>query len=222
MPGQLRILRRRIDASGLQALQARLRRHSGLPSLSMAILASAFRSIAALSASQGRDNRFLCAALGVALPADRGAGPLLQNITSLLPLLATVEEAADRDRLTCALHKQMRERIASGIDLGLLELTAYFGRRQRQARFALEVAIRYMFSLWFAFFRSMDQLGRTFLGCPIAEVFSVGPAWSPMGLTLLVNQYNEQLFLQATYAPDALSEQQAQEFLDWVVTDLLT
>jgi long-chain acyl-CoA synthetase len=218
---RLRVITRRFSPAQTEALEARVLRVCGLPSLSMAILASAFRVLARLAARRGgAAGRFLGAGLGVALRPGKSTEPLLQNVTSLLPVAAQQEQLGDRDELLRALNEQMRERLAADMDLGMLGLTALFGRRQRHARWMMEVGLRNLFSLWYAYFGSMDVAGRDFCGAPIREVFSTGPAWAPVGLTLLVNQYSGRLFFQITHVAGSVPEPLADEFLDLLLDDL--
>src|SRR5262249_946443 len=107
------------------------------------------------------------------------------------------------------------------IDLGLLELALAYCRRPWQAIWVVELFLRYCFSLWYAYFGSLDEVGDEFCGAAVDHVNSVGPTWAPMGLTLLANQYRGRLHLQATYALEAVPEALANAFLDRVVADLL-
>jgi hypothetical protein len=48
----------------------------------------------------------------------------------------------------------------------------------------------------------------------------VGPTWSPVGFTLLANQFRGRLLLQATHDPDLVPNPLADQVLDWIVDDL--
>jgi hypothetical protein len=113
----------------------------------------------------------------------------------------------------------MREHLTTEMDLGILALMALFGRRPRRAEWALEVALRHMFSLWYAFFGAPAGLG-PFCGAPVEAVYSAGPSWAPVGLTLLVNQFAGQLFFQTTSVPESVPASGAEDFLDILLADL--
>ena len=220
-PIRLRVITRQLGPEHAEALDARVLRACGLPSPSLAILASAFRVLDRLTAGRGgAAGRAFSAGLGIAFRPDRSAEPLLQNVTSLLPVAARPEELGDRDGLLRALNGRMREQLAADMDLGMLGLAALLGRRPRQARWVVEFALRHLVSLWYAYFGSMDAAGRAFCGAPVREAFSAGPAWPPVGLTLLVNRYGGRLFFQVTHVPASVPEALADEFLDLLLRDL--
>jgi hypothetical protein len=141
------------------------------------------------------------------------------NWTSLVPIGVQREDLADREALWRLLSGQLRERLASQTDLGLLGLAALFGRQPRHSLWAIELFLRYAFSLWYAYFGALT-LGEWFGGAGIEEVFSVGPCWAPTGLTLLANQHRGRLLLAATYVPEAVPEPQVNAFLDLLLADL--
>jgi hypothetical protein len=219
-PAQLRLATRCLDQLPTQALQARVQASRGIPSLSMAVLGSVFRTLARLAPSGGKRGRYFAVGIGVDLGLARGPAPVWQNLASLVPIWAETGDLQDRDRLVCGLGRQLRERLACDIDLGVLELAAIFARRPRQARWAIELLLRYCASLWYGYFGSLDGVGDRFCGAAIEQVFSAGPCWAPMGLTLLVNQYGGRLLFQATYIPDVVPEPLVNTFLDHLLDDL--
>ena len=184
----------------------------------MAVLASAFRVLNRLAPDQ--KSTTLVAGIGADLGMSGVIRPAVGNWTSLLPIGAQRSEAHDRDALRRSLSSQFRARLASGADIGVLELTMVFSRRQRQALWVIENFLRYGFSLWYAYFGSLDAFGEMFFGTAVEEMFSVGPCWAPMGLTLLVNQFHGCLQLQTTYVPEAVPLETATQFLDGVIDDL--
>ncbi len=64
-------------------------------------------------------------------------------------------------------------------------------------------------------------MGSRLCGVDIEEVFSAGPAWPPVGLTLLVNSFRGRLHFQATYAPECVADEVPAAFLDELLADLL-
>jgi hypothetical protein len=221
---QLRLALRRLGAVPTRALESRILRICGVPSLSMAILGSAFRALWRLAPRRAGAARghpwYLGAALGAELRPGKAAEPRLHNLSSLLPVLARPEDLADRDGLAVLLSRQLRQRLATDTDLGMLQLTALLGRQPRRARWAVEFGLRHLLSLWYAYFGPLDGVGGRFCGAAVKEVFSAGPSWSPVGLTLLVNQFGGQLFFLATYVPETVPESLVHDFLDLLLADL--
>jgi hypothetical protein len=216
-----RLAARRLEPAATSALAAHTVRTCGVPSLSMAVLASAFRAVAQLAGPAAKGG-YVNAGIGMDLGLSRGDGPALHNLATLVPLRADRADLADRDALMQMLSRQLRSHLAADIDLGILEHSAVFGRRQRQARWLIELMLRYCLSLWYGSFGTLRGLGTELYGVPIDAVFCAGPAWAPVGLTLLVNQFQGRLFLQATYVADCVPEPLANAFLDAVIADLPT
>jgi hypothetical protein len=216
--GRVALAVRRLEIDASTAVEERVRKVCGVPSLSMALLGSAFRQVARLAPAP--PTRPLVAGIGVDLGLRRNA-QLFQNQPSVVPIGAQLEGLTDRDGLVRLLNRQMRDCLTSEMDLGALELAAAFGRRPHQAEWALELFFRYGYSLWYAYFGALDAVGETFCGTPVDEVFSAGPTWSPMGLTLLINRFRGRLLLQATYLPSWVPGPLANDFLDGLIKDLM-
>jgi hypothetical protein len=214
-PAPLGVAARRLPPDATGALQDRVVRACGFPNLSMALLGSAFRTVARLAPPSPRTDAFM-AGIGLDL-GPRGDGPLLQNWTSLIPIAARRDELDDRDAAWRLLSRRLRERLADEADLGTLALAVAFGRRPRQALWATELFLRYAFSLWYAYFGGPDALGESFCGAAVEDLFSVGPCWPAVGVTLLVNRFRGALSFQATSAAGAAA---AGEFLDRLLGDL--
>jgi hypothetical protein len=219
-PARLRLVTRCLDQLPTHALRARVQTSCGIPSLSMAILGSIFRTLARLAPARAKRGRYFAVGIGVDLGLAPGPAPVWQNLASLVPIWAETGDLQDRDRLVCGLGHQLRERLACDIDLGVLELAAIFARRQRQVHWAVELLLRYCTSLWYGYFGSLDDIGEQFCGAALEQAFSAGPCWAPVGLTLLVNQYGGRLLLQATYIPDVVPEPLVNTFLDHLLSDL--
>jgi hypothetical protein len=209
---------RRLDREATAALRAQTVRICGMPSVSMGVLGSAFRAVAQLAGFAS--GHYLNAGIGVDLGLNRGGTPALQNLTTLLPLQVARRDLGDRDALIRTLSQKLREELSHDMDLGVLELAAVYGRQQHRARWAIELLLRYCVSLWYGSFGTLRDLGPQFCGTPVEEVFSAGPTWSPVGLTLLVNEFAGRLHLQATFIPEYVSASKVNDFLDAVLTDL--
>jgi hypothetical protein len=217
---RLRIATRTLEPDLTRAIGAQSTRLCGLPSLSMTILAAVFRAIGALG-PQGRNaDRNYIAGIGLDLNLRGGGQALLQNLLSVVAITAAPSELADRDTLIRNLSRQMRERLEDRIDLGILRLALGFQRRPRHRHWVLAHLLRWCYSLWYAYFGSLDSAGRDLAGVPIEQIQYLGPTWSPMGIALLANQYRGRLLLQLTYDPDLVSDPLAQQWLDRVVDDL--
>src|SRR5262249_17193789 len=153
--------------------------------LSMALVASLFRTLAPRAGAEGK-RRNLNAGIGVDLGLRGADGPLFHNLMSLVPITARSDELADRDELTRRLIRQMRERLSGGVDLGLARVALLYSRRPTYASWGTEVFLRHGFSLWYAYFGALTM--DRFCGVAIDKLFFVGPYWPSAGLTVLVNQ----------------------------------
>jgi hypothetical protein len=218
--GAVRIVTRALDENATRALEARVIRTTGFPNLSMALAGSAFRAIGRLTLQPGIEGRGFVAGIGVDLGLRGRGGLTFQNLVSLVPISARPQELDDRDGLVRMLSRQLRERLAGDADLGMLQLVALLGRRP-DGRWLIEHVLRHSFSLWYAYFGSLDAICDSFCGAPVEQICYTGPAWPAIGLTLLVNKFRGRLFLQATYALKSVSEALAHRFLDLVIADLV-
>jgi hypothetical protein len=215
----VRIATRCLTPSETGALTGQVAGDGGFPSLSMAVLGSAFRSIGRLIPGTGTHN-FL-AGIGVDLGLRGRNGPLFQNLVSLVPIGVRSEELEERAGLTRTLSRRLREALAGDADLGVLQLAVLAGRGARhEAPWVIEHLLRHGFSLWYGYFGALDVIGTHFCGTPVEKVFYAGPAWPPLGLTLLVNQFRGSVFFQATYLPESVPERLAGRFLDELVGGL--
>jgi hypothetical protein len=221
-PGRarLRIVSHRLEATPASALRAKVVALCGFPCVSMAVLGSAFRAIGRLGPPDGSRHHF---ATGIGIPIGRSGQtpPLFQNVTSALSIGVARQDLGDRNSLVRILSEQLRERIADGIDLGVLGATAMFARRYRYVEWVAWHLVRYAYSLWYGYFGRLDDAGETLGGSPIEEVFfSGGPLWPSIGLALLASQHRGRLNLQATYDERLVSPRLAEAFLDFVLADL--
>jgi hypothetical protein len=217
---QLRIAARALDPEATRAIHRDAVKLCGLPNLSMAILASVFRAIGQLGPEERNGQRNYVAGIGLDLNLRKGNDPLFGNLLSIMPISARHRDLASRAELVQLLSRQFRSRLEEKIDLGMVRLATGFSRRVRHMRWALEHVLRYSYSLWYAYFGALDSVGPQFCGVPVENAQYIGPAWSPMGIGLLVNQFGGQLCFQLTYDPYLVSNSLASEFLDVVVTDL--
>jgi len=216
---KLRIATRTIGPELTRAIHARSARLCGLPSLSMTILGSTFRAIRSLSPASRNADRNYVAGIGLDLGLRRRGQAHLQNLVSIVPISARPHELADRDQLVRLLSRQMRDRLESKIDDGVLRLAHGFQRRPRHIRWVTEHMLRWSYSLWYAYFGSLDSI-QQLCDVPVEQAYYVGPIWSPVGFALLANQFRGQLLLQATYDPELVSQPLTSQLLDAVCNDL--
>lgn len=217
---KLGVASREIDRERTRGVQAHLARWGGVPSLSMAILASAFRAIGRLGPGEQNVGRNFVAGIGLDLGLRSGRSPSFQNLMSVVPLSACAEDLENREDLVCILSNQLRARLETKCDLGIVRFAAGFSRRPRHIDWVIQHLLRRSYSLWYAYFGSLDLIGNRLCGVEINKAFFFGPTWSPIGISLLANQFHGCLFLQATYDPQLVPEQLANQFLDFVLGDL--
>jgi hypothetical protein len=219
-PAHFRIHTRCLEEVDLRKLQRTLSALGTVPSLSMAVLASVFRAISRQTYSQDAKRGQFVAGIGVDLGLRGRKDLTLQNLMSLVPVRAGPEELDDRVALVRMLNRQFRERLEQDVDLGVLRTISLFGRRPRQARWGLDLFLRYGFSLWYAYFGN-TPVSNQFCDVEIENVFFTSPAWWPNGMTLLVNQFRGRLLFQTTTLPEIIPDSLAGEFLDQLIADLL-
>lgn len=217
---QLRIAASTLDPEVTRAIHRDTVKLCGLPNVSMAILASVLRAIGQLGPEERNGQRNYVAGIGLDLKLRDGNDPLFGNLLSIVPISARHSELASRAELVQLLSRQFRSRLEEKIDLGMVRLATGFSRRVRHMRWALEHVLRYTYSLWYAYFGALDLVGPQFCGTGVENAQYIGPAWSPMGMGLLVNQFGGRLCFQLTYDPYLVGDSLASEFLDLVVTDL--
>jgi hypothetical protein len=217
-----RISARCLNVSITQALRERVTKVCGYPNYSMALLASAFRAVERLSPQSRGSTANFVAAIGLDLGLRGKTDTVFHNLVSAVPIRVRLEDLPDRDELLRILSRQLREKLAGDLDLGALHLTAQIGRYPRQTQLALEMFMQFGLSLWFGYFGSLDAAGSHFFGAEIENVLYVGPSWSPVGLTLIANQFRGRLLLQASYVPESVPESLANAFLDELIRDVST
>jgi hypothetical protein len=221
-PGRasFQVATRVIDRPGVDALHNRSARVCGLPNLSMVILASAFRTIERLGPKERNATRNYVAGIGLDLKQRQQDRELLQNLFSVVPIVAQPGELAGHGQLVRILSQQMRDVLRKKIDWGLLRLVNLFHRKPRHIRWVAEHLTRWTFSLWYGYFGSLDLIGNRFCGVSIENSYYIGPTWSPMGLSLLANQFQGRMCFQATYDPDLVGSAAGEAFLDHLLEDL--
>lgn len=214
------ILTRTLSAEETRAAEAGARRATGVPNLSMALLASAFLGVGRLT--EGRPDRGAYYQTGIAADLGLRNRPLdiLENLATLIPLRVPAADATDRDGLARLLARQLLDHLAARTDLGILQQITALGRQRERGQWVVELLQRYCVCFWYGYLGPL-RLGPTFGGAPVADVFSAGPTWPAIGVTLLANQFAGRLRVQLTYIPQVVPPATAAAYLDGVVADLL-
>jgi hypothetical protein len=218
--GALRIAGRVIEPDQVRAIRQRAIAVCGLPSLSMTILAGAFRAVRALGPPERNTGRRYMAGIGLDLNLRASGEALFQNLLGLVAINARPEELADREGLVRMLSQQMRDRLVQRHDTGVMRLAHGFQRRPRHVSWVMEHLLRWSCTVWYAYFGSLDALGPRFAGASVERVHYVGPTWSPMGIGLVANQYGGRIYLQLTYDPELVPVTLASDYLDEILRDL--
>jgi hypothetical protein len=201
------------------ALRARTIAACGFPAISMSVLAAVFRALNQQGAVRNHNHSWV-AGIGVDLGLRRPGVSVLHNQMSILPVRIESSELGSRQRAIQLLNEQLRDQLASEVDLGLLQLMRVLARRPHQMDWAVDHCLAHGFSLWYAYFGSLDEIGREFLGVPIENASYIGPCWSPIGVTLLAQEFQGRLGLQLTYLPELVSDEDANRFLARTCADL--
>ena len=218
---QQRLAIRLLDEGQTDFFLERVRRLGGLPSPSMALLASAFRAVNQLAGPGSAENARLKVTVGTNLRSRRGTAPVFCNLASVLELSVAPNEVEDRDALCRLLTKQLRERIQRGYDLGHLQVAAWFAGFRRLVRRRSLRRLTKDHSLIYGYVNWPEDAVNHFCGAPITRVHQPVGVWSPPGLALSANRCAGRLSLTATYTPESVPESRVQRFLDGVVQDML-
>jgi hypothetical protein len=215
-----RIGLRELDERRTQILADRVRDICGFVNLCPAVLASAFRAIARLTPRTIRRRTVLLADVPLNLRPPGATSPLFGNSMSFIPLSARACVLADRDGLTGALSRQMREQLRRGIDLGNLQMMSVMSRFERSCAAHIRARMQHSpVSLGFGFLGPVAGL-ETFCGVPVSRLHTLNAALAPPGVTLQVNQFRGRLGLGLTYVSRSVPPGLAGEFLDTMMADL--
>jgi hypothetical protein len=225
-PLRFRLATRRLERVEVRAIEQHVIRTCGVPSLSMALLGSVFRALGKCAPDGNGSGRKLVAGIGVDLSPTGITRPVFQTLAAVVPVFVRPEALADREALMRALHQQFRQQLERGADLGMVQLSNFFQRpgtflRERFARLSVRRLMRSGYSLWYAYFGSLDAVGERFCGASVESACYFASTWPPMGLTLLVNRFRGDLLFQATYVPESVPEPIANAFLDALIKDLM-
>jgi hypothetical protein len=216
---KVKIAVRRLSAEQSRAFHQWVLKTCGMPTVSMALLASVFRVMDRLSDDRRKGTAWI-AGLGVDLGLRRPGSLMLHNLMSIMPMRADREQLGDRGQLARDLSRQMRSHLENEIDLGTLQLIAVNSRRAQRMRWIIDGCMTWAFSMWYSYFGNLDGAGDRLLDVPIEGIDYIGPCWSPLGITLLASQFHGRLALQASYLPEVISAELAEQLLDGIVDEI--
>jgi hypothetical protein len=211
---------RTLSADDTARLATRSAEICGLPNVSMALLAATFRAIGRHTCEPASRGRSLFAGIGVNLGPATAQTLKFQNLMSIVPLRAGWQDLDDYESLVRMLREQFRERLERSADLGLVELARFVSTRPRLADASVRRVMLGGYSLWYAYFGSLDAAGTEFCGTNIDNVYFTAPTWPPMGLTLLGTQFRGRLRLQSISLPDLVPATTTEAVLEMITGDL--
>ena len=219
-PRSYAILQRVLSAEETRAVEARARAVTGVPNLSMALLASAFRGVDRLAPDGPGRGAFCQAGIALDLGLRAGAADRLENLATLVPVRVPCAEVGGRDDFLRLLAGRFRARLSARTDVGMLKVISGLGRQRSRAAWVMDALMRYCLCFWYGYLGT-PAVGPAFAGAGVLDVFSAGPTWPSVGVTLLANQSAGRLHFQLTHIPESVPASLAAAFLDFVAADLL-
>lgn len=212
---------RTLDPDATDRIRRRIRQTIGMESFAPALVASAFRAIAALHPP---DADGVCRTyIPVTLRAARGFDvPIFCNLSSVLTLAVRRPLMEDRDALVRELHARMRTQIREGRDMAVAQ-TGYWLTEKRRP-----LAWRFVWrnqtwdtSFIFGYHGAAAPELQQILGVPVARLFNVMSIANPPGISLSVYQAAGSLHFAVTRVDGAVPADLTDEFLDRLLEDLV-
>ena len=149
-----------------------------------------------------------------------GALAVFGNWQSYVRIQARPKQTNDRDDLARLLHRQLRDQLRGGFDLGFLIGVRLIHRSPRTTGVLLQLLCNAL-TFVFGYHGAVADLDH-FCGTPVEHVWTGLPnAWAPPGLSLAANQYRNRLYLMASYVQECVPDAVANAFLDAVVEELV-
>lgn len=217
-----RITVRTLDVEQTETIAERTRQLCGFPSLSPAVLASAFRTISKMTKGPLTNRTLFHADMPLNLRPPGIHTPVFRNFMSFVQMQAMAPELKDRDELTRLLNTRIRDQIRRQIDLGNLQMMSLLSRfTWLLKKHILDRARKQPLTLFFGFLGPSLQGLTEFCDQPIDWLYSATGAVSPPGITLQVNQFAGKLNLVLAYVSETVPEPVANEFLDTLIADML-
>lgn len=219
-PARLKIVSRRLDAETVNRMERYSRQLLRLPSISMTLLGSLFPTFADM-VKNPQPNDLFQTGIGVELAPQKPDQFHPQNVSSVLRLGLRREEMAVRSRLVELLNQQLYQQLKSQHDLGLVEANSLFYHSYPMIKRVAGQTIRWVYSYFYAYFAFPEELSHQFGGMALRTACYLGPAWSPPGMTVIATKIREEIHLTLTYVKQLVTDEQAAEFLDGTIADLL-
>jgi hypothetical protein len=216
-----RIALRWLDAEWTAICLERVRRLCGFAGVMPVLLAAAYRAVNRVAPRPpGRWNVFYTHA-----PiTQRGPGadqPIFANLQTYVCLQARPAQLGNREALACYLHRQFRNQLRQGFDLGFLRCVALINGRPRLTGMLLR-ALSKCLTFIFGYHGTVGPGLESFCGTPVERLYSGIPnAWFPPGLSFAAHQYRGCLALMVSHSPERVPPSLVEAFLDAVVEELL-
>jgi hypothetical protein len=186
----------------------------------LASLASAFRSLHGVAPQTTGKSRPLSASLVYMMHPKDLIDSVIRGIGFNVILGVTPDELGNREELTRTLVRQMRDRINTGAELGMMQMAAFAARRPQMTRRRLESLVKNQLSLVYGFFVSPAGL-RRLCDVPIERAYHVTSVSAPPGFAVVANECCGRLSLAITHSAESVPRPVVEAYADAFVKDLL-
>ena len=210
---------RQLTAEETTAALVRARKLSRMPSTSMAVLTSAIRVFSRFAKRKTSNDVFR---VGLGSEAIQQSLDEFhpQNLSTVIRLSLKENELENPAHCVKRLNNQLRTSLKTRSELAFLELISEYRWCYPLVRLIAGRIALHTFSFFYAFFRVTEKDYEEFAGLPVKHLSFFGPAWHPLGMTLLVTHFRDHIELTLTYLPDHLSAQDAERYCDEVIREL--
>jgi hypothetical protein len=214
-----RIAFRCLDDARSACCLERVKRLCGFASVAPVVLAAAFRAAGRITTRRHGTWSMYYTHVPVNNRPPTGALAVIGNWQSYVRIQARPKQTIERDDLARLLHRQLRDQLRGGFDLGFLIGVRLIHRSPRVTGLFLQLLCPAL-TFVFGYHGTVVDLDH-FCGTPVEHVWTGLPnAWSPPGLSFAANQYRNRLYLMASYVQEVVPETVANAFLDAVVEEL--
>jgi len=215
------IIERQLSPEATATWKNSVGRQLGLPSASLSLLASVFRSLWKHRATESYKRRpLLVTSLAFDRRARGGGGPIFENHVTAVRITATPEELTNRQQLVDGMLRSVREQIKIGVDRSgmtfqdrlpggwLLKLLAR--RRAHQMR-----------SFWYGYFGELTTVD-SLCGVRIRRLVPAIEPWPNKEVGLLGYEYRGELHVSCAYLPSLVEDARVVDFVNDILSDLPT
>ncbi len=215
-----RIALRYLDEARFARCLERVTRLCGFASVTPVLLAAAFRAAGRVTPRRHGAWSMYYTHVPVNNRPPTGELAVFGNWQSYVRIQARPQQTIDRDDLARLLHRQLRDQLRGGFDLGFLIGARVIHRSPRTTAVLLRLLCNAL-TFVFGYHGAVADLHH-FCGTPVEHVWTGVPnAWAPPGLSLAANQYRNRLYLVASYVEECVPDAVANAFLDAVVEELV-